>query len=85
MNSRISIGDETPTGEPANGPAGPYITADDDGTHANKKKQPLEDGTARQTTASKQGTGWQKRAEHLEDAPDASDAVTRGPKGPAQP
>jgi hypothetical protein len=28
----MSIGDDTPTGEPENGPKGPYITDDDDGT-----------------------------------------------------
>ena len=29
---RVSIGDDTPTGEPENGPKGPYITDKDDGT-----------------------------------------------------
>lgn len=29
---RLSIGDDTPTGEPENGPRGPYITDKDDGT-----------------------------------------------------
>jgi len=28
----LSIGDDTPTGEPDNGPRGPYITDKDDGT-----------------------------------------------------
>jgi hypothetical protein len=28
----LSIGDDTPTGEPENGPRGPYITDKDDGT-----------------------------------------------------
>jgi hypothetical protein len=30
--SSISIGDDTPTGEPENAPRGPYITDKDDGT-----------------------------------------------------
>ena len=30
--SSISIGDDTPTGEPENAPKGPYITDKDDGT-----------------------------------------------------
>ena len=29
---QMSIGDDTPTGEPENGPRGPYITDKDDGT-----------------------------------------------------
>jgi hypothetical protein len=29
---QVSIGDDTPTGEPENGPRGPYITDKDDGT-----------------------------------------------------
>jgi hypothetical protein len=28
----VSVGDDTPTGEPENGPRGPYITDKDDGT-----------------------------------------------------
>lgn len=28
----LSVGDDTPTGEPENGPRGPYITDKDDGT-----------------------------------------------------
>jgi hypothetical protein len=31
-NGQVSIGDDTPTGEPENGPRGPYITDKDDGT-----------------------------------------------------
>lgn len=29
---QLSVGDDTPTGEPVNGPRGPYITDKDDGT-----------------------------------------------------
>lgn len=29
-NSKISVGDDTATGEPVNGPKGPYITDDSD-------------------------------------------------------
>ena len=33
----ISVGDSTPTGEPENGPKGPYITDKDDGTRPPRK------------------------------------------------
>lgn len=32
--SRISVGDDTPSGEPENGPKGPYITDKDDGSQS---------------------------------------------------
>lgn len=35
----ISIGDDTPTGEPGNAPEGPYITAADDGTRPRKSRK----------------------------------------------
>jgi hypothetical protein len=41
---QVSVGDDTPTGEPANGPKGPYITDEDDGTPRDKRpdgKRPL--------------------------------------------
>lgn len=38
----MSIGDDTPTGEPENGPRGPYITDKDDGT---PKLQRTSDGS----------------------------------------
>jgi hypothetical protein len=34
---QVSVGDDTPTGEPENGPRGPYITDKDDGTPKPKK------------------------------------------------
>ncbi len=34
--SSISIGEDTPTGEPDNAPKGPYITDKDDGTRNQK-------------------------------------------------
>jgi hypothetical protein len=39
----LSVGDDTPTGEPVNGPKGPYITDKDDGTVRERpnKKRPL--------------------------------------------
>jgi hypothetical protein len=33
----ISVGDNTPTGEPESGPKGPYITDKDDGTRPPRK------------------------------------------------
>lgn len=38
---QVSVGDDTATGEPANGPKGPYITDDDDGTRPDNRKKPL--------------------------------------------
>jgi hypothetical protein len=41
---QVSVGDDTPTGEPENGPKGPYITDEDDGTPRGKRpdgKRPL--------------------------------------------
>jgi hypothetical protein len=38
--SSISIGDDTPTGEPENAPRGPYITDKDDGTRDTKGQKP---------------------------------------------
>lgn len=43
--TRTSIGDDTTTGEPQNGPRGPYITDKDDGTHAGDKKSASDAGT----------------------------------------
>jgi hypothetical protein len=42
----ISVGDDTSTGEPANGPRGPYITDEDDGSRPSKTdKPPMQDET----------------------------------------
>jgi hypothetical protein len=69
---KISVGDDTATGEPANGPKGPYITddSDDEMRDAQDKsdrkdiaKSGAPDGTGRQGTASTQGDGWRQRAE----------------------
>lgn len=46
---RLSIGDDTPTGEPENGPRGPYITDKDDGTR--KPARSKEDGGRRRAPA----------------------------------
>jgi hypothetical protein len=73
-NSKISVGDDTSTGEPANGPKGPYITddSDDEMRDAQEKggrkdkdiaRSGVPDGTGRQGTASTQGDGWRERAE----------------------
>jgi len=37
---KISIGVDTPTGEPANAPKGPYITDDNDGTQLPRPMNP---------------------------------------------
>jgi hypothetical protein len=77
-DSKISIGDDTATGEPANGPKGPYITDDSDdemrdatrpdAKRRDESKQDIAstgapDGTGRQGTTSTQGDGWRERAE----------------------
>ena len=46
---QLSVGDDTPTGEPENGPNGPYITDKDDGTP--KSRRSKEDGDRRQRGA----------------------------------
>jgi hypothetical protein len=38
-NGQLSVGDDTPTGEPENGPRGPYITDKDDGTPKTSRKK----------------------------------------------
>jgi hypothetical protein len=38
--SSISIGDDTPTGEPENAPRGPYITDKNDGTRDTERQKP---------------------------------------------
>jgi hypothetical protein len=77
-NSKISVGDDTASGEPANGPKGPYITDDSDdemrdattpdakrrdGSNKDIASTGAPDGTGRQGTASTQGDGWRERAE----------------------
>jgi hypothetical protein len=37
-NTNISVGDDTPSGEPGNAPEGPYITDEDDGSRLRKDK-----------------------------------------------
>jgi hypothetical protein len=48
---QLSVGDDTPTGEPENGPRGPYITDKDDGTRkpgrAKKERHTKEDSDQR--------------------------------------
>ena len=49
-NGQLSVGDDTPTGEPENGPRGPYITDKDDGTPksgSKKERETLEDSDQR--------------------------------------
>jgi len=48
---QVSIGDDTPTGEPENGPRGPYITDRDDGT---RRPGPSKDDRARKTGRGKE-------------------------------
>jgi hypothetical protein len=44
---QMSVGDDTPTGEPKNGPRGPYITDKDDGTpKLQRRSDGSEDGKA---------------------------------------
>ena len=41
--SSISVGDDTPTGEPGNAPEGPYITDEDDGSRPRDRKPAKDD------------------------------------------
>jgi hypothetical protein len=45
--SRLSIGVEDATGQPANAPRGPYITDEDDGTSPRRKRHAPNDAGAR--------------------------------------
>jgi hypothetical protein len=48
---QLSVGDNTPTGEPKNGPTGPYITDKDDGTTRERAgKRPLPSRTETEIT-----------------------------------
>jgi hypothetical protein len=48
---QLSVGDDTPTGEPENGPKGPSITDKDDGTARERAgKQPLPSRTETEIT-----------------------------------
>jgi len=49
--SSISIGDDTPTGEPENAPRGPYITDKDDGTRDARGQKPFAKGRNRRRRA----------------------------------
>lgn len=44
----LSVGDDTPDGEPENGPKGPYIGLDDDGTHPKGDHLPPNDAGSRE-------------------------------------
>jgi hypothetical protein len=67
----ISVGDDTPTGEPQDGPRGPYITDEtEDSTHPKHK------GGGAPEKAGKSGSS--SAAERSPPKPPA-------PKGPAQP
>jgi hypothetical protein len=48
---QLSVGDDTPTGEPENGPRGPYITDKDDGSgkpgRSRKERHTREDSDQR--------------------------------------
>jgi hypothetical protein len=48
-NGQLSIGDDTATGEPENGPKGPYITDKDDGSRR-KDRKPLPSRTETEIT-----------------------------------
>lgn len=63
----ISVGDNTPTGEPDNGPNGPYITDTDD-------------GTGRFTTVTTKNGA--KKPDNVPDAPDEQAKQSRYPAQP---
>jgi hypothetical protein len=50
--TQVSVGDDTASGEPENGPKGPYITDKDDGTPRDKRpgKRPLPTRTETEIT-----------------------------------
>jgi hypothetical protein len=83
----ISVGDDTPSGEPQNGPTGPYITDDDDGSAVTPT-------SGRRPTADRHRPSDRGRsaAEPSGSAPTADDKtpalpdeLSKRPRGPAQP
>jgi len=66
----ISIGVDDATGQPAEGPRGPYIRSDDDGSRPRQKRPP-------------RAAPKRDRAPNRDAAEDADPA--RGRKGPVQP
>lgn len=83
----ISVGDDTPTGEPANGPTGPYITDMDDGTRPKRRKagtQARAKDKSQAGAASRAGQGAPASPERPGE-PALPDSLSKRPRGPAQP
>jgi hypothetical protein len=92
----ISIGDDTPTGEPQNGPKGPYI--DDDTDDALARPRGGQDPTrtrpggsrtetkiARESAIGSDTEGGRPEGGSDTAKPDMPDELAKRPKGPAQP
>jgi hypothetical protein len=83
----ISIGDDTPSGEPQNGPTGPYITDDDDGSAAAPRgdRRPPPD-RHRQSDRGRSAAEPSGSASTADDkTPALPDELSKRPRGPAQP
>lgn len=91
----LSLGDDTPTGEPEPGPRGPYIMAEDDGTDATKPRR-VARGSDRHPGGSRTETRIARKsvigsdnagdaAEPAPSRPDLPNPLKKGPKGPLQP
>jgi hypothetical protein len=93
----ISIGDDTPTGEPQNGPKGPYIDDDTDDVLARPRggQDPTrtrpggsrtETKIARESAIGSDTVGTRSEGGGSDTAkPDLPDELAKRPKGPAQP
>jgi hypothetical protein len=92
----ISIGDDTPTGEPQNGPKGPYIDDDTDDALAHPRggQDPTrtrpggsrsETKIARESVIGSDTAGGRPEGGSDTAKPDMPDELAKRPKGPAQP
>jgi hypothetical protein len=92
----ISIGDDTPTGEPQNGPKGPYIDDDTDdalgcprGGQDSTRTLPggsrTETKIARESAIGSDTAGGRPEGGSDAAKPDMPDELAKRPKGPAQP
>jgi hypothetical protein len=93
----ISIGADTPSGRPANTPAGPYTTDEHDDETAVPGQDPTrtkpggsrtETRIAQESALGSDGAGDEARQTRdgpPQQQPDMPDEIARRPKGPAQP
>lgn len=75
--ARISVGDDTPSGEPEIGPKGPYITDKDDGSNS-PANESVEDKAPGGVKHKKRQEKRQDKREELPDERQTPDPLSRG-------